>query len=53
MKGEIRLLGCILAQPPEQFYKFYPRTKTKRDGALDYWNRLLGEAQAERKEEEK
>lgn len=22
---------------------FYPGAKTKRDGALDYWNRLLGE----------
>lgn len=43
MKGEIRLLGCILAQTPEEFYKFYPGAKTKRNGALDYWNRMLGE----------
>lgn len=42
--GAIRLVHCITAKTPEEFYKYYPGSKTKQSStALDYWNRMLGE----------
>ena len=42
--GAIRLVHCITAKTPEEFYKYYPGSKTKLSStALDYWKRMLGE----------
>jgi hypothetical protein len=43
-EGALRLLGCILADTPEEFYRFYPRKhKISKKSAYDYFNRMLGE----------
>lgn len=43
-EGALRLLGCILAETPEEFYYYYPRKhKISKKRAYDYFNRMLGE----------
>lgn len=42
-EGALRLLGCILADNAEDFYRFYPgKNRKRKKGKDDYYNRMLG-----------
>jgi hypothetical protein len=44
MSGAISLLGCILAQTEEQFYRFYPKPTVgeREKHGSDFWERVCG-----------
>jgi hypothetical protein len=52
--GAIRLIHCITATTPEEFYQYYPCGKSKKDfGKMDYWRRLLKNDDKEHKEKKR
>ena len=37
----LKLLHCILAESPEEFYQNYPSKKRHSNNKNDYWDRML------------